>query len=235
MTVMCYLSCLPRNPHVTSGWQTARVRNRIVLVHGAATTSRVWRLVVPLLDGFDVRCPDRVSSGDLDAELDALEPLCEGAIVAGVSGGATLGLALAARGGLGMTGALLHEPAVGSLLPGLLDPMVRAYAAGGVHAFGATLYGPAWSLEEAPADPDAVGRDLAMFRAFEPAAPAPGRGPVMLTVGALSPPVRHESVRLLSEVFTLRVATIPGTAHAVHLENPAAFAAEIRALALRAP
>jgi len=204
--------------------------HRVVLIHGAATTSRVWRHVVPLLDGFDVRCPDRAATGDLDAELAALAPLCAGAIVAGVSGGATLGLALAARG-VGLAGALLHEPAVGSLLPGLLAPMAQAYASGGATAFAASLYGPAWQPSEAPDDVAAVGRDLSMFRAFEPAAPAAGEGPIQLTVGADSPPVRHESVRRLSTAFGFPVVTLPATSHAVHLENPAAFAAAIRTLA----
>jgi pimeloyl-ACP methyl ester carboxylesterase len=206
------------------------VRTRIVLVHGAATTSRVWRFVVPLLGGFDVRCPDRAATGDLETELAALEPLCAGAIVGGVSGGATLGLALAARDA-GLAGALLHEPAVGSLLPGLLAPMAAAYESGGPHAFAATLYGPAWTPAEAPADLAAVGRDLAMFRAFEPAAPAPGGDRILLSVGADSPPVRHESVRRLSAACNLPVTTLPATAHAVHLENPAAFAEALRALA----
>jgi pimeloyl-ACP methyl ester carboxylesterase len=70
-----------------------------VLVHGAATTSRVWRQVAPLLTaGGDlaVTFPDRPCSGDLAAEVAALRPACAGALVAGVSGGATLGLALAA-------------------------------------------------------------------------------------------------------------------------------------------
>jgi pimeloyl-ACP methyl ester carboxylesterase len=204
---------------------------RVVLIHGAATTSSVWRLVVPLLDGFDVRCPDRAATGDLETELDRLAPLCENALVAGVSGGATLGLALAARPGARITAALLHEPAVGSLLPGLLAPMAQAYADGGPDAFGQTLSGPAWTQADAPADRAAVGRDLAMFRAFEPSAPAPDAGPVILTTGALSPPVRHESVRRLATAFALPVVTLPGTAHAVHLENPAAFAAQLRALA----
>lgn len=221
----------PGNTGVTPGCQTAQVPPRkIVLIHGAATTSRIWRLVVPHLDGYDVRCPDRAATGDLGAELDALEPLCQGAVVAGVSGGATLGLALAARGA-GLAGAVLHEPAVGSLLPGLLAPMARAYASGGPAAFAAVLYGPAWTEEEAPDDRSAVGRDLAMFRAFEPSPPAPGEGPVLITTGALSPPARHESVRRLSEAYALRSVTIPATSHAVHLENPAAFAMAIRSLA----
>jgi len=221
-----------RNLGVTSGCQTAGMPTRIVLVHGAATTSRVWRRVVPLLDGFDVRCPDRESSGDLAGELDALEPLCKGALVVGVSGGATLGLALAARG-VGLAGAVLHEPAVGSLLPGLLDPMVAAYTSGGAPAFAAALYGSAWTPAEAPADPGAVGRDLAMFRAFEPAAPATGEGPILLTVGELSPPIRHESVRRLAAAFALPTAVLPGTSHAAHLENPAELAPRIRALATK--
>ena len=98
-----------------------------MLIHGAATTSRVWRHVIPLLaqaGGRDVSCPDRAATGDLSAEVAALRDVCQGAIVAGVSGGATLGLALAAAG-VPMRAALLHEPAVGSLYPGLLD-QVRA-------------------------------------------------------------------------------------------------------------
>jgi hypothetical protein len=67
-----------------------------------------------------------------------------------------------------------------------------------------------------------------MFRAFEPAAPAEGEGRVLLTVGELSPQVRHGSVRRLAAAFAFPVAVIPGTARAAHLENPAALAATIR-------
>src|ERR1700754_4648389 len=95
---------------------------RLVLVHGAATTSRVWRHVVPLLavdDSLAVTVPDRPGTGDMTAEVAALRPSCAGAVVAGVSGGATLGLALAAAGV--PAAAILHDPAVFSLRPGLLD------------------------------------------------------------------------------------------------------------------
>jgi pimeloyl-ACP methyl ester carboxylesterase len=208
---------------------------RVVLIHGAATTSRVWRHVVPQLAGFDVLCPDRPCSGDLATEVAALSADCRGAVVAGVSGGATLGLALAATG-VPMTAALLHEPAVGSLLPGLLAPYRAAYASGGTAAFAAALYGPAWTPDEAPADADAlVARDLAMFAAFEPAAPAPAAGPVVITVGECSPPVRHESVRRLAERFALTQETIPGARHAAHLEHPEQLAAAIRRLATSGP
>ena len=203
---------------------------RLVLIHGAATTSRVWRQVVPLLDGFEVSCPDRPCSGDLAAEVAALRPACEGAVVAGVSGGATLGLALAASG-VPMAAALLHEPAVGSLLPGLLDDVRAAYDEGGTAAFGAALYGRAWTPAEAPAEAGAVRRDLAMFRAFEPAAPAQGTGPLVITVGECSPPPRHHSVRRLSAAFGLPVWQLPGARHAVHLDQPAVFAAAVHRLA----
>jgi pimeloyl-ACP methyl ester carboxylesterase len=208
---------------------------RVVLIHGAATTSRVWRYVVPQLDGFDVLCPDRPCSGDLATEVAALTADCRGAVVAGVSGGATLGLALAAAG-VPMTAALLHEPAVGSLLPGLLAPYRDAYASGGTAAFAAALYGPAWTPAEAPADADAVvARELAMFAAFEPVAPDPAAGPVVVTVGECSPPVRHESVRRLAERFALPQWTIPGARHAAHLDHPEALAAAIRRLATSGP
>ena len=62
-------------------------------------------------------------------EVDVLIAPVAGALVVGVSGGATLGLELAARG-VGFRAAVLHEPAVGSLLPGLLDGVAAAYGAG---------------------------------------------------------------------------------------------------------
>jgi pimeloyl-ACP methyl ester carboxylesterase len=204
---------------------------RVVLVHGAATTGRVWRHVVPLLHGFEVACPERPCTGDLAAEVAALAPHCEGAVVAGVSGGATLGLALAAAG-VPMAAAVLHEPAVGSLLPGLLDDVREAFRSDGIAGFARALYGSAWTRAEAPADAGAVARDLAMFGAFEPTGPTQGVGPVVVTVGECSPPVRHESVRLLAARFGLPVWHLSGARHAVHLEHPDVFAAAIRRAAL---
>ena len=159
----------------------------------------------------------------------ALAPLAAAAVVGGVSGGATLGLAMVTAG-VPMTAAVLHEPAVGSLAPRLLDAVAAAWAAGGVTAFATTLYGPAWTPEEGPPDPLSVERDLRMFRGFEPAALPAGHPRVLLTVGELSPPIRHESVGALGELLGVPVETIPGTSHAVHLEQPAAFAALIMAM-----
>ncbi|MDX6257066.1 MAG: hypothetical protein QOJ11_3400 [Frankiales bacterium] len=197
---------------------------RIVLIHGAATTSRIWAGVVAALPGLEVLTPDRPSSGDLTTELDFLAPLCEGAVVGGISGGATLGLALAARG-VALHAAVLHEPAAGSLVPGLLDTVAGAYATGGVNGFAMTLYGPLWSAADAPDDAEAVGRDLAMFRGYEPAAPADGAGPVLLTVGGDSPALRQQVQETLMTKLGVQGRTIPGVGHAVHLQAPGAFAA----------
>jgi allophanate hydrolase len=198
-------------------------RARAVLLHGAATTARIWAGTLPHLGAFDATAPDRPCSGDLEAEVTALAALCAGAVVAGVSGGATLGLALAARS-VPFRAAVLHEPAAGSLTPGLLAHVAEGLRSGGVPGFGRALYGPAWHRSDAPADPEAVLRDFAMFSAFEPAAPGPGAGPILLTVGERSPEVRHRSVRALSDLLGVPYAVVPGAGHAVHLENPKEFA-----------
>ena len=72
-----------------------------------------------------------------------------------------------------------------------------------------------------------MARDLAMFTSFEPAAPAQGVGPVIITVGERSPAVRHESAARLADKFGFTVEVIAGAGHAVHLTHPAAFAALI--------
>lgn len=208
---------------------------RVLLVHGAATTSRVWDRVRGLLrdDGLDVVAPDRRSSGDLATELAALADDADDAVVVGVSGGATLGLALASTDRL-LAAAVLHEPAVGSLVPGLLDHVVAGYTSAGVPGFGAALYGPSWTPAMAPADPDAVARDLGMFRRFEPAPLHPGQGPVVVTVGELSPPARHRAARALHDLLGVEVRVLPGTGHFVQHDEPEALVAVVRSVVRRA-
>ena len=200
-------------------------RRRVLLVHGAATTARCWDAVVVLLEaaGAEVVVPERASTGDLAQEVGALADLAAGALVVGVSGGATLGLALAA-GPTRLAGAVLHEPAVGSLVPGLLAPAAAAFTEGGVPAFGARLYGPAWTPAMAPADIGAVGRDLAMFSRFEPDPVPPGQGPVLVTTGELSPPVRHDAAAALADHLGAATRVLPGCRHFVQVEAPGALA-----------
>ncbi|HEY3737079.1 MAG TPA: alpha/beta hydrolase [Jatrophihabitans sp.] len=198
-----------------------RSARRIVLIHGAAVTAEVWDGVIAALAASDVSvpvlAPQRVYSGSLDAEVDALAPLCEDALVVGISGGATLGLELASRG-VPFACAVLHEPAVGSLLPGLLAPMAAAFESGGVAGFANVLYGPSWRPGLAPSDGDAVARDLAMFRGFEPRPAADGAGPVLITVGELSPQSRYDAAAALNREFGYTVQALTGSAHAAHLD-----------------
>lgn len=205
---------------------------RVLLVHGAATTPAVWDRLIPLLrrpdaGGLEIVAPLRPSSGDLATEIAALADMARGAVVVGVSGGATLGLALLSSD-VRLAGAVLHEPAVGALVPGLLDQVAAAYSAGGVPAFAEALYGPSWSPEMAPGDPDAVGRDLSMFRRFEPTELAGGQGPATTTVGGASPAARHEAAHALTHRFGLPARVLPGSRHFVQWDNPEALAAVVR-------
>ncbi|WP_328391540.1 alpha/beta fold hydrolase [Nocardia sp. NBC_00416] len=201
---------------------------RVVLIHGVATDSRVWSGTIAALgSSVTVHAPDRPQSGDMDIEVAALAPLCEGAFVIGVSGGATLGLALAARG-VEFTGALLHEPAAGSLAPGLLDEVARAFRRDGVAGFGQALYGPSWTPAMTTATSATVAGELAMFRAFEPEKVGHLADRITLTVGQHSSPARHQSVRDLAVALGTDRQVLPDAGHAVHLEAPAQLAARVR-------
>ena len=194
--------------------------NRVVLIHGAATDSRIWQSAAEALrrTGADVLVPDRPQSGSLETEIAFLADLCAGAFVIGVSGGATLGLELAARG-VELRGALLHEPAAGSLAPGLLSAAGRSLADDGVAGFGSTLYGPRWSPSCTRAPLVTVQAEFAMFSAFEPAPLGIDSERVLLTVGENSPEVRHQAVADLAQFLGVRHRKLPGVGHAAHLEG----------------
>lgn len=190
---------------------------RIVAVHGTATTARVWDPFVAALPEHEVVAVERPRTGTLEAELEWLAPQVSGAWLVGMSGGATLGLALASRPhhALGM---VLHEPAVGSLVPGLLSPVVDAFARGGAVALGTTLYGGQWTADMLGDQSDqTVASELAMFRAFEPAPPL-GSAPVVVTVGAGSPAPRHDAAAALAKLG-YDVRTLTGAHHFVGHDN----------------
>jgi pimeloyl-ACP methyl ester carboxylesterase len=205
---------------------------RILLLHGAATTGAVWDEVAGILrdlpDAPEVLNPDRPCTGDIATELAWLAPLAKNALVVGAGGGAALCLALAASE-VQIAGALAHEPAAGRLVPELFAPLVTAYARGGARALGAAAYGDSWNSSML-GDTDSVGRDFIMLRLLEPVPARDGQGPVLVTVGALSPPVRHLAADALSSILGYDVATLPRARHFVERENPALFAEWIAAM-----
>ena len=201
---------------------------RVVLVHGAATSARVWDRLAPLLPDHDVVAVTRPRTGNLARELAWLAPHVEGAWVVGMSGGATLGLALAS-GPVPLAGAILHEPAVGTLAPSLLGPMVRAFEESGTTAFAHTLYGDTWTpvLLGGPVEDAVTAGELAMFRGFEPEPISATAGRVVVTVGERSPAIRHASVEALRAAYGHEVLIVPGASHFAAYDAPHEFASTL--------
>lgn len=140
----------------------------------------------------DSRRPQAAVHGIAHGRDPALAPHAEGALVVGQSGGATLALALAASD---RSASQLPSPMSQPSGPSCRDcsrPWLRRTPRA-VSRLGATLYGPSWSIVMAPPDHTRIPSELAMFRAFEPAAPREHQGSILVTVGAKSPRIRHEA------------------------------------------
>ena len=195
----------------------------VVLVHGAATTPLVWDRVRALLPDFEVLAPARPGTGDLTLECNWLEGISDGAVVFGMSGGATLVLELAARGASAHA-LIAHEPAAGSLCPELFVELAAALDTGGVEAFGNALYGPEWTQAPGVTE-EQVRKDVGMFRAFEPRAPLTA---TLVTTGIDSPPLRHHLARLLAEKHGYATTTVEATSHFIAHGAPDAVAALVR-------
>lgn len=196
----------------------------LVLVHGAVTDASVWDRMLPQLrlslPEYDVLAPDRPRTGSLDRELAWLASLAAGSWVVGMSGGATLGLALATTS-TPLTGAILHEPAVGSLAPELLAPVAAAFQHSGIAGLGRTLYGDSWTDElSGNVDHPTAAAELEMFRGFEP---APVAGRVVVTYGAASPAGRRAAAEALLG-YGCEVRPVPGASHFAAHDHPQAFA-----------
>lgn len=224
--------CVNRTDHRPRGRETPYVgavpvrKPRVVMVHGTATSPAMWDRLRPLLDDYDVAAPERPRSGDLAVESAWLADVAEGAWVVGISGGATLGLELVRRGAP-LAGAILHEPAVGSLLPDLLAPVAEAFAADGTAGLARALYGDSWRPEMAQTDDATTARELAMFRGFEPGPALPASCTVVVTYCAASPEPRHHAAQALSEGLGYATRALHGVAHFAAWDHPAVFAAVI--------
>lgn len=164
------------------------------------------------------------------------------AVVAGMSGGATVALAMAISRPDRLVRAVAHEPAVGALVPELGGLVRGALAAGGGAGLARALAGPqTWAALD-PATRTAVRaraalieRDAPAFLAFDPRLAAHVGDRLVCTVGARSEPLRHRVAAALSSSTGAPVLTVPGCGHLPQFDAPAAFADTILALAAPVP
>lgn len=164
-------------------------------------------------------------------------------VLAGLAGGATIALAAAIRAPRCFAGVVLHEPALGpraagvnDLIGGLATRVASLTAPEALAAVSAAMLGsgPVPELpDEAQRDAHAISLEVPAFAAFAPEdgeLEALRALPVVTTVGADSPPARHEAAAVLADASHARVALMPGSAHLAQLDAPDAFAAEVLAM-----
>lgn len=182
---------------------------------------------------------------DLLRTVNRLEALTtDRAVLAGFAGGATIALAAAIRAPHRFAGFVLHEPALGpraggvnALLAGLAVRVASLAAPEALAAVAAAMLGngPTPELpEQAQKDAHAISVEVPTFAAFvaqDGDLEALRALPILTTVGAHSPPARHEAAAVLAEAARARVAVVPGSGHLAQLDAPDAFAAEVLAMA----
>lgn len=234
---------------------------RVVLLHGVGLGSETLAESARLLSrDHDVVVPDRRGYGaaaawpPAEALTDHLDDLLalldrlgwEQADVVGVSGGATLALALAARDPGRLSGLVAHEPLVGPRAPEL-DATVQDRSAtlaadsspAAVAVFVSQLVGvrtwnalPAAWRELVVAREAAVRREIPQFARFAPRPDdladwrALGR-PAVTTLGATSAPARGPAAQVAADLIGGRVQVIPGVGHLAPVDDPSAFAAAL--------
>jgi pimeloyl-ACP methyl ester carboxylesterase len=219
----------------------------IVLVHGVGfgpetlhETARVLathaRVICISRRGYGARArlPPAASVAEhVDDVVDVLdEAEIDRAVVAGMSGGATVALALALTCPERVLVAVAHEPAVGSVAPELRALVRGALVEGGGRALLRVLAGPdTWStlsgaaVSALDASSELVEADAAAFLAFEPSlASAAGRPPLVCSVGERSSVLRYTVAERLAARTGAPVAVVPGCGHLPQLDAPGAFA-----------
>jgi pimeloyl-ACP methyl ester carboxylesterase len=236
----------------------------VVLIHGVGVDATSFETVARrVAQHHTVVVPDRRgyrSSGGLPPasslamQVDDLEQLVDairapesrtapGLTVVGVSGGATLALALAIRWaehGHRGSRVLAHEPLIGALAPALATRVTDAYRRTLEHDptqashYVAELVGPAtWARqdEEARARVAAqawvIAAEVPTFLAFHPSLDDLRllRGvPFITSIGSESPAARWETVEVLRATAGVRTAVIDGAGHLPQIDAPHRFA-----------
>ncbi|MDQ6778211.1 MAG: alpha/beta hydrolase, partial [Actinomycetota bacterium] len=231
------------------GAGSAHARTPIVLVHGVGFgPETLEELAGALATRAPVICFARRGYGNrgglppaatvADHVEDVLGVLDEAgierAVVAGMSGGATVALALALSFPERVAAAVAHEPAVGCVSPELRSLVRGALIQGGGGELLRALAGPeTWghlspdTVAALDASAELVEADAAAFLAFEPrlaAASGAARPPLVCSVGERSSPVRYTVADRLAARTGAPIAIVPGCGHLPQLDAPAAFA-----------
>ena len=223
----------------------------LVFVHGVGLWPGLFAQIgrqFPLLAGLCWTRPGyagRPPVGDLGAQADQLAAFCDEAAggrpvyLVGVSGGATLGLAVALRHPSVLEGVVTHEPLIGPLQPALHARVAEAGAAlakapspEAAERFLQLLYGYE-SFQAQEQDALCWARDhwgtvcseVAAFAAFAPDEGAlTDLGPRHLTtVGSRSAPERHDVAQVLARAGA-ETRVVDGSGHHVLIDAPVAFA-----------
>ena len=154
------------------------------------------------------------------------------AVIAGMSGGATVALALALSHPERVLTAVAHEPAVGSVAPELQALVRGALLEGGSNRLLRVLAGAeTWSKlpsdvsSALDANPGLVEADARAFLAFEPLLPSVCHPlPLVCSVGEHSSALRFTVARRLTARTQAPVAVVSGCNHLPQLDAPEAFA-----------
>ena len=162
-----------------------------------------------------------------------------GARLAGVSGGATLGLCLAIRHPQVVGGLVLHEPLVGALAPELHQQFQRSAAIASVGeteamtVVRAVMGEDTWSSLDPAAQAGSAAQsarwqgEIAQFAAFDPSVAdlaALRPLPILATIGTRSAPARWAAAEVLRRWADAELVEVPSAGNAVQLDAPAAFA-----------
>ncbi|MGH9274342.1 MAG: alpha/beta fold hydrolase [Acidimicrobiales bacterium] len=226
----------------------------IVLLHGVgvgadtflelarllAADHRVLVLERPGGDGWAVPIDEQAEAV---AET-MVELRCTGAVVVGVSGGATVALALGIHHAKVIGGLVLHEPLVGPLAPELHDRFTEAARhaqqgdAEALDVVRSLLGVSTWERlglsgrVQVEAGASRARAEVPMFAAFSPTAVELAtlrRWPVLTTIGGHSGPERRAAAEVLATLAGASVAVVPDAGNAAQLDAPAALAGIIRA------
>jgi pimeloyl-ACP methyl ester carboxylesterase len=223
----------------------------VVLVHGvgvgpwsyealARDLAAHHRVVIAHRRGYG-RSGALPPSSSLEAQVDDLLELADGpAAFIGVSGGATLTLALALAHPEAVSAAVVHEPVIGPLAPELHAELQTAAArlssstgADGAVEFVRALVGPqTWAglgraaVADVVARADVVRHEIPQFLAFSPTSAELGvlaRVRLVSTVGAGSRRSRHLAAAAVGACAGGLPRVLPGVGHLAQIDAPAAL------------